>query len=171
MKAAGALIGVVATAGLVVLGRKLLNDKATAENLRITLESFKFNVFKDVKNFKAMPRLTLGFGNSRTGRIQVETMDLDIYLNDQLVGGTRNYKMDLDIQPLALTTKEIVLQLPLLDVAKAIGSQVIGAILQKDGNKIKALFPKSASIRGPIRANGFTFQLDQTIAFQVETKD
>lgn len=140
--------------------------KATAEDLRITVEGMKpFSWKRDVKNGTAYLHPIIGFGNPRGGRISVEAMDLDLYVDDQRIGGTRNYSLDLTIQPVALTTKEIEVRSGWLDLGKALGMRVITAILRKDDAAVKSLWPKEISLRGPIRANGITFQLDERVPF------
>lgn len=153
---------------------KIAEAKTTAEDLKMTVEGFKFNPLKDIKGGKGIIRLTMGFGNMHTGTIHAESVDLDLYFGETKIGQVRDYNLDTTIKPLALTTKDFTGTVTLASVGKALGLPVLERLISlimgtDDGKqkKIADLFPKEVSAKGSFRANGITLQIDSKYPLQI----
>ena len=167
-------IGAAAVVGLYYAAQ----TKATAEDLKITVEKVDFNPFKDIRGGEAVVDVILGFGNARKGKIVVEALDLSFFLGDNRVGGLRDYKFNTTIDPVAFTTKPIKARFPMLQLGKALGLSIVRLIVglgsgpkdPAEESLLKRTLPKEIKVTGPIRANGMTFQIDEIIPLNVKFK-
>jgi len=147
--------------------------EATADDLKITVEGIKIKAPRKIGLLQSITAdVEIGFGNQRSGTLKLESVDLDFYIDNNRVGGVRDYGANVEIKSAALTRKMFPAKFPIASLLKAVGSQLLNALMNDDDHVgvLQKLMPKEIVSTGMIRCNGIAVKIDQKTPLTIEKK-